>query len=247
MEHRDLSAKAFKVFFSAALALLICPPVVSMDSKETAIEKLTSSKESSQDIDIDKNNREPQEVSAKEEKARFQVRRDHHLKKHSLAVAIGQTFLHGGFRKHGTDSITPEIYYGYSASHSFDLLINFHLSRHKKLSKEKNKKTFSQISGIGVGIKGRVFQFDLFAPFIIGGLGVYNPKIKREYNDEGVTSDSHLTFGHHFGSGVELELNRNFSLAFMGHYHNPYDVKQEASFEIEGSYFKLLITTSYIF
>ncbi len=225
--------------------VFFCVPTLPKASKKTTIERLTSSETSYKKDVKGTNNLEKKEDSV-DKKPRFQVRRNG-LKKHSLAIAIGQTFLRGDFKRYGTDSVTPDLYYGYSASHSFDLLINVHSSRHTQISRLTNEKTFSEISGLAVGIKGRIFQFDLFAPFVIGGFGLYSPKLRREYNGSWVTSNSQFAFGHHFGGGVELELNKHLSLSFIGHYHNPYDIKQEEIFEIEGSYLKLLITTSYIF
>jgi hypothetical protein len=166
---------------------------------------------------------------------------DNILKLHSLGVGLGQTFLNGDFEASGDDSITADLYYSYSASYSFDLVTNVHHSAHKL----GNKKT--ELNGLAVGIKGKGYQFDSFSPFILGGLGFYDPRVTREVNGSLKKSKSKVVFGTHFGLGVELRLNRHFLLTIMAHYHNPFDVKQELDPEIEGSYHKLLIILSYSF
>ena len=51
------------------------------------------------------------------------------INKHSLGIGLGQTFLRSDFHEHGTDKITPDIYYNYSASYSFDFTANAHYSK----------------------------------------------------------------------------------------------------------------------
>ncbi|EQC44412.1 hypothetical protein [Bacteriovorax sp. DB6_IX] len=92
------------------------------------------------------------------------------LKVHSLGVGIGQTFLQGDFKDHGEDKITADLFYNYSASHSFDFLANFHYSTH-----EYRKKKVTA-TGLALGIKAKMFNFDNFSPFATGGLGFYSPK-----------------------------------------------------------------------
>lgn len=163
------------------------------------------------------------------------------LNKHSVGVGLGQTFLQGHFRDNGEDKITPEIYYNYSASHSFDLMINFHASKHSY------SRTFVKTTGLTAGIKAKAYQFDSFSPYAMGGLGFYSPKVKRIQDGKSVESRSKVVFGYHLGAGTELKLNKKFAFGIIGHYHNPFDVKQENAPEVEGSYFKLLMTVLYTF
>lgn len=161
---------------------------------------------------------------------------------HSLGLGIGQSFLQGDFEKHGDNRITWDLYYSYSASHSFDLVANFHSNTHK--FRQKKVRT----TGLAFGIKAKVYQFDSFSPFGLAGLGFYSPKVVREVNGgELRESESKLVFGNHLGAGVDLNLNDKMTFGLLGHYHNPFDVKQEVGEEVEGSYFKLLITALYSF
>ena len=163
------------------------------------------------------------------------------LKKHSVGIGLGQTFLKGQFDNNGDDKITADILYNYSASHSFDLLIDFHYSKHKF------RQTDVQLLGTAIGIKAKLFNFDAFAPFGVAGLGFYSPKTKRMVNNQLLESESKIVFGTHIGVGADLRLNSKFTIGLLRHYHNPFDVKQEVGPEVEGSYFKLLITGFYSF
>ncbi len=163
------------------------------------------------------------------------------LNKHSVGLGIGQTFLMSEFADKGEDKITWDLFYNYSASHSFDFLANFHTSKHKYLGQ------YTQVTGLALGIKAKVFQFDNFAPFITGGFGFYQPKMKRVIDDELVESKTKLTFGYHFGAGADLRLNNKFTIGLMAALHNPFDVKQDLQPEVEGSYAKLMMTTFYTF
>lgn len=163
------------------------------------------------------------------------------LKVHSLGIGLGQTFVKGDFNRYGDDEITWDLLYNYSASYSFDFMANIHYSKHKF------KETYSSLSGVALGIKGKFYQFDAFSPYAVGGLGFYSPRVKRMINGELLESKSKIVFGTHLGIGAELKLNRHFSTGLLGHYHNPFDVKQEVGPEVEGSYFKLLITGMYSF
>ena len=162
-------------------------------------------------------------------------------KYHSIGIGVGQTFLQSDFADTGEDKITAELFYEYAASHSFDFLANFHYSTHKYLAQK------TTITGLALGIKAKMFNFDAFAPYATGGFGFYNPKQKREINGEIVESKSKLTFGYHFGAGAELDLNKNVKVGFLGALHNPFDVSQETQPEVEGSYYKLLLTVFYKF
>jgi len=176
-----------------------------------------------------------------EEKLPAPARAQSTLKLHSVGVGVGQTFLGGDFEDNGDDSITADLFYNYSASHSFDLLINGHYSVHKLGQKKVN------LSGAAVGIKAKAYQFDSFAPFALAGLGFYSPKVKRTIGSTIKESDSKLVFGTTIGVGMELKLNKKFAVGIMGQFHNPFDIKQELDPEVEGSYHKLLITTFYSF
>lgn len=150
---------------------------------------------------------------------------------HSFGIGIGQTFLFEDFEDHGDDSITADLFYNYSASHSFDLIVNTHYSTH-----EQAKKT-TKITGTSVGMKAKLYQIDSFIPIAIGGLGFYRPTITG--------SDAKLVFGYHLGAGAELRLNNKFTIGLLLHFHDPFDVKKSPNPKIEGSYSKLLITTLY--
>ena len=163
------------------------------------------------------------------------------INKHSLGIGVGETFLAGDFRDHGDKKITADLYYTYSASYSFDFLANFHFSEHEFLEESVT------IPGLVVGIKSRLYQFDSFSPYVLGGMGFYRPFATREVKNKRIQSERKLTFGYHLGGGVDLRLNKKIVVGLIGHYHNPFDVKQENGPELEGAYFKLLITTMYTF
>lgn len=164
------------------------------------------------------------------------------LKVHSLGLGLGQTFLQGNFDNRGEDKITWDVYYTYSASFSFDMIANYHLSTHSYRG-EKVK-----VQGIDFGIKSKFFQFDEFSPFAMGGLGFYYPKEQRiTSNGESITSEGKFVFGMHMGAGVELRLNKKFIMGMLFHYHDPFDVPQEYGPSISGSYTKLLLTVLYSF
>src|SRR5690606_2383811 len=75
------------------------------------------------------------------------------LNRHSVGIGFGQTFLAGDFDKNGEDKITFDGFYNYSASHSFDLLVNIHASKHKFQEKH------AILRGIAPGIKAKLYQF----------------------------------------------------------------------------------------
>jgi hypothetical protein len=163
------------------------------------------------------------------------------LKRHSVGVGIGQTFLKSDFKDNGEDKITWDLFYNYSASHSFDFLANFHISEHEFQSRK------TTISGLALGIKAKVYQLDAFSPFLTGGLGFYQPTMTRNLDGNLTKSESKLTFGFHFGGGGELRLNDRVTVGVMGQFHNPFDIRQESQPEVEGSYFKLLLISFYTF
>ena len=216
---------------------------------QSAIEQLTSStkEEKTQSKSENEKNtqtkRDPNHESHEEAANRLNLRRDGKLKRHAIGFSIGQTFLNKDFKNNGTNGINPELYYSYSASHSFDVVVNLHVSKHKKQHRDNNTNSSSQISGLATGIKGRMFQFDLFSPFIIAGFGIYWPKIVYP---NGNSSQTKLSFGHHLAGGGELELNERFMLSFLAHYHNPYDIQEDDGSKVRGSYIKFLTALTFI-
>lgn len=187
------------------------------------------------------NKAEQVKSDVKDAKRRAERRIPGKLKVHSAGLGIGQTFLAGDFDDNGDDKITFDLFYNYSASYSFDFMANAHYSSHKF----KGRKV--ELSGLALGIKGKVFQMDAFSPFVYGGLGFYQPKVRRMQADELVDSESKVVFGYHFGAGIDLELNNRFTVGVMAHLHNPFDVSQENQEEVEGAYHKLMMTCFYKF
>ena len=201
------------------------------------IQQLTSKKEAAKvEEELERSNpASPTERSARSSQIPGGVQR------HALGVGVGQTFIFGDLKENGKNQITADIFYSYSASYSFDLLTSFHYSQHTFQDR------YIRLSGLSVGVKGKFFHFDSFSPFLLAGLGFYNPKMKRALEDRLVTTDSQIVFGPHGGGGVDLRLNNNLSMGMLAQYHNPFDVKQEVGPQVEGSYFKLLLTIFYIF
>lgn len=162
-------------------------------------------------------------------------------KYHAIGVGIGQTFLLDDFADNGEDEITADLFYEYSASHSFDFIANFHYYKHDF------RQTSATTTGLALGIKAKLFNFDAFAPFAMGGFGFYAPRMEREIDGEIKESESKLVFGYHAGLGAELDLNRKVKVGFMGSLHNPFDAKQELQPKVEGAYYKMLLTVFYKF
>jgi opacity protein-like surface antigen len=163
------------------------------------------------------------------------------IHKHSLGIGIGQTFLRSDFSSNGNDKITPDLYYTYSASYSFDFVANAHYSTHTYQDRKV------KIEGLALSIKGKGYQFDAFSPFVLGGFGFYLPSATRANN--GVLQDTRtqLVFGMNLGVGVELRLNDEVSVGVIAHYHDPFSVRQDVGPSLDGSYMKLLILASYTF
>ena len=159
------------------------------------------------------------------------------VNKHGIGVGLGQTFLLGSLQSKGDSQITGEIFYSYTASYSFDLLVNLHSSHHSYQGKDV------WLKGLAFSIKARSYEFDAFSPYVIGGLGFYEPRIAKD----GVQSEKKTTFGFNAGGGVDLRLNRRVVIGILGQYHNPFDVKQDETEDVKGSYFKLLLTSMYLF
>lgn len=163
------------------------------------------------------------------------------VNKHYFGIGIGQTFLFGDFEKNGTSKITPDFFYNYSASYSFDFMANLHYS------KFEYKENSVQLPGLAFSIKAKGFQFDAFSPFALGGLGFYLPMAKYMTNDGMVKTHSRLVFGFNFGGGAELRLNDKVNVGVIAQFHHPFKVKQEDARDLSGSYMKLLITGMYSF
>lgn len=159
------------------------------------------------------------------------------IHKHSVGIGLGQTFLLGDFEDNGDSQITGELFYSYSASYSFDLLLNFHSSTHE------HKDNIVKTMGLAASIKGKYYEFDAFAPYLLGGLGFYRPRV--QIDDE--WSEGKNTFGFNFGGGVDLQLNDKVVVGILAQYHNPFDVKQDEMKDVRGSYAKLLLTAMYQF
>jgi len=193
------------------------------------------------------------EVSAKQETEKqsvntvrnFEVPNQVKLQAHSLGVGLGQTFLMGQFADHADDQITLDVLYEYSASYSFDFLLDFHYSKHEFTQ------TNVSLLGLTSSIKMKAFQFDQFAPYALAGLGFYRPQTTRFITSNSgtrtETAKAKITFGTNLGAGFDLRLNPEVKLGMVFIYHNPFDVKQENAPDVEGSYSKLLITTMYTF
>jgi hypothetical protein len=163
------------------------------------------------------------------------------IHKHSVGIGLGQTFLRSDFASNGNDKITPDFYYNYSASYSFDFIANIHYSKHTFLTRE------TTIKGLALGIKGKGYQIDAFSPFILGGFGFYLPSVKRMQNGALEDTRTQLVFGANVGAGVELRLNNEVVVGVIAHYHDPFDVRQDSGAKLTGSYMKLLMTASYTF
>lgn len=164
------------------------------------------------------------------------------VNKHHFGIGFGQTFLYGDLRDNGISKITPpDLYYNYSASYSFDFMANLHYSKHKY------KQNSSEIMGLALAIKAKVFQFDAFSPFFLGGLGFYMPSTKYQTDQGKVSTDHRLVLGLNLGAGAELRLNDQVNIGVIAHYHDPFDVRQEDRKDLGGSYMKLLILAMYSF
>jgi len=157
------------------------------------------------------------------------------IHKHAIGIGLGQTFLLGQFENYGDNQITGDLLYSYTASYSFDVLVNIHYSTHEYREKKVH------LTGYVMSIKARSYEFDAFSPFLLGGLGFYAPQIE----DEDEKSKVKNTFGFNLGAGMDLRLNDHVIIGIMTQYHKPFEVKQEDTDDIRGSYFKLLLTAMY--
>lgn len=163
------------------------------------------------------------------------------LQQHGIGLGLGQTFLMGNYGKYGEDKITLDLFYSYAASYSFDLLLNAHMSEHKDNSERM------KLMGLTSSIKARLVEFDNFSPYVLGGLGFYAPRAKREINGDNDWSDQKLTFGLNFGGGFDLRLNDQYVVGILAHIHSPFSIEQDKGSDLKGYYAKLLITGMYLF
>lgn len=181
----------------------------------------------------------PQETSSSS--ASMQSASPRQLRKHGVGIGLGQTFLLGNYADYGDSKITADLLYTYAASYSFDILVDAHYSKHKS-SKEKMK-----LIGLNGAIKARLFEFDNFSPFVLGGLGFYAPQAKRNIGGTQKWSEQKLGFGMNFGGGLDLRLNDHYVVGILGQVHWPFTIKQDNQSDLKGYYFKLLITGIYLF
>ena len=163
------------------------------------------------------------------------------LQRHGLGLGIGQTFLLGGYSKHGDSKITADLLYSYAASYSFDLLANAHFSQHKD-DGERMK-----LLGASAGIKARLVEYDNFSPYVVGGVGFYAPRAKRQRSTGTEWTSQKVTFGVHFGAGVDLRLNEEWVVGLLAQLHAPFVVEQDGQKDLRGYYAKLMFTGMYQF
>jgi hypothetical protein len=104
-----------------------------------------------------------------------------------------------------------------------------------------------KVMGLTGSIKARFIEYDNFSPYFLGGLGFYAPQAKRNVNGDNQWSDRKITFGLNFGGGLDLRLNDNYVVGVMGQMHCPFQVRQDEGPDVQGYYFKLLITGMYLF
>lgn len=163
------------------------------------------------------------------------------LQRHGLGLGVGQTFLLGGYGKHGDSSITADLLYSYAASYSFDLLVNAHFSQHK----DDNERM--KLLGTSAGIKARLVEYDNFSPYVVGGVGFYAPRAKRQRSTGTEWSSQKVTFGVNFGAGVDLRLNEEWVVGLLAQLHAPFVVEQDGQKDLRGYYAKLMFTGMYQF
>jgi hypothetical protein len=162
---------------------------------------------------------------------------------HSVGFGIGETYLSGDLGKYGESNITMDLLYSYAATESFDFVADLHRSSHEGKSKS------ATISGLSLGIRGKIFSYDSLGPYVQGGLGFYRPSWKSydPASQNLSTSETRTVFGWNIGMGTELRLNNHFSVGGLLAWHDPFDVKQSSAPSVEGAYLKFLVTTMYSF
>jgi opacity protein-like surface antigen len=163
------------------------------------------------------------------------------VQQHSFGVGLGQTFLLGDLSKYGENKITMDLIYAYAASYSFDVVVNAHMSEHE----DNNERT--KLMALNSSIKSRMFEFDNFSPYILGGLGFYAPRVKRNLDGGSKWSEQKLAFGMNVGGGVDLRLNDEWTVGTLAQLHWPFSTRQDNQPDVKGYYFKLLLTLAYSF
>lgn len=204
-------------------------------TKDEEIGKKTEAKPAAKSTD------EEVEASAPATSAQATTPSPRRLHQHSVGVGIGQTTLLGDYSKYGDDKLTMDLLYAYAASYSFDVLVDAHMSEHKDNSERM------RLLGLTTSVKARLFEFDNFSPYVLGGLGFYAPKARRHRGDRYQWTDQKLTFGPNFGGGVDLRLNEEWTIGAMAMLNWPFAVKQDNQADLKGYYFKLLLTLAYSF
>ena len=166
---------------------------------------------------------------------------------HSLGLGVGQTFLFGNLGDYGQNSIAlpPDLYYIFSASHSFSFIANLHYSAHKNDSDQSpnHGQDRTQLMGLALGIKGKLWEFDAFSPYLIGGLGFYHPQVR----DTTTQSKNQIVLGTHLGLGAELQLNNHLAMGLLVHGHKPFAPQKTNGTKATGYYGKMLVTATFTF
>ncbi|MGE3608690.1 MAG: outer membrane protein [Bacteriovoracaceae bacterium] len=240
-----MSKKNFKAILMALVAMsFFKSPLYAQDVSRVFTPKIKTPQTKKELINDEKAPNKKDEVDASEEAPKSSgttSSAQRRVQQHGLGLGIGETFLLGNYAKYGNDKITADLLYSYAASYSFDLLVNAHMSEHK----DNNERM--KLLGLTTSIKGRVIEFDNFSPYVLGGLGFYAPKAKRNSDDGAKWTDQKLTFGLNFGGGIDLRLNDHYVVGVLGQMHWPFTVKEDNQSDLKGYYFKLLITGMYLF
>ncbi len=147
----------------------------------------------------------------------------------------------GKFKRNGQDELTFDFFYAYAASYSFDFVINYHQATLDR--GPQHVKT----QGLAFDIKARLFDFDSFAPYVMGGLGFYRPRLRRQVGNDFLDSQSRIVLGANAGAGIDLKLNDRFHFGFLSILHVPFKVKQETQPSVRGYYLKLMMTGMFAF
>ena len=240
-----MSKSNFRILLMALVAMSFFKPSFSL-SQTSAPRKIQTPQTSSEfsgevkPAEPRRSQTQPVEHEVREEPSypSTQAPSPRRLREHGIGIGLGQTFLFGNYAKHGQDKITVDFLYSYAASHSFDLLVDAHISEHDDNS-EKMK-----LMGLTGSIKARVFEYDNFSPFFLGGLGFYAPQAERDNDSD---TKRKLTFGLNFGGGVDLRLNEDYVIGILAQMHWPFKVQQDEGSDLKGYYMKLLLTGMYLF
>ncbi len=161
--------------------------------------------------------------------------------RHSLTLAFGQSYLFGDFSDLGEEKVIIDLFYHYRASYIFQFQLNIH-------SHEFNMNGQSiRLSSANAAIKAKLYDFDSFAPYVFGGLGLYWPEAERFLSSTLTNTDSNTSMGLNGGAGMDLFLNQKFATGFMLHYHLPFRAKYDNQPSLSGHYMKLLVTLTYSF